>query len=188
MNVSEPEADTEYSRASGASEGRGRASEGGRGGVAVAVVSAALVAAALLLVAEFLPLFEVRTSAHDAVVKTVSSGSHHAYALVPIAVLAAAQARIWWRAPLRLPLVAMTVLAVAALVIALGRDLPDTQSSGLERSGGTYVTAAASPRAGLYLETAGGVILLIAGVGGLLLGPRLEPAVQTVSSRGRSAS
>jgi hypothetical protein len=184
MNVSEPEADTEYSRASAASEGRGWASAAERGGVATAVVIAALVAAVMLLVAEFLPLFEVRTSAHNAVVKTVTSGSHHSYGLVLIAVLAAAQALIWWRAPLRLPLVALTVLAVAALVIALGRDLPDAQSSGLARSGSTYVTAAASPRAGLYLETAGGVILLIAGVGGLLLGP----SVQTAPSPRRSAS
>jgi hypothetical protein len=152
------------------------------------VVGAALIAALLLFVAEFLPLFEVRTSAHDAVVKTVTSGSHHSYALIPIAVLAAAQALIWWRAPLRLPLVAMAVLAAAALVISLGRDLPDAQSNGLERSAGTYVTAAASPRAGLYLETAGGIILLLASAGGLLLGPRLDRPGQTISSHGRSAS
>ena len=55
----------------------------------------------------------------------------------------------------RLAALAMAILGVAALVIALGRDLPDAQSNGIERSGGTYVTAAASPRAGLYLETAG---------------------------------
>ncbi len=172
MNVSEPEADTEYSRGPGGSEARGKGSARGHGAVAVAVVGAALVAALLLLVAEFLPLFEVRTSAHNAVITTVTSGSHHSYGLIPIAVLGAAQALIWWRASLRLPLVAMAVLAVAALVIALGRDLPDAQSSGLERAGGTYVMAAARPRAGLYLETAGGVILLLASAGGLLLGPR----------------
>jgi hypothetical protein len=153
------------------------------------VVATAVIAALVLLVAEFLPLFEVRTSAHNSVVKTVTAGSHHSYGLFPIAILSAGQALIWLRAPtLRLPMVAMAVLAVVALVISLGRDLPDAQSSGIERSGGVYVTAAASPRAGLYLETAGSVVLLIASAAGLLLVPRTNGPVQTISSRRRSAS
>jgi hypothetical protein len=82
----------------------------------------------------------------------------------------------------------MGVLGVVALVIALGRDLPDAQSNGIERSGGTYVTAAASPRAGLYLETVGAVVLLITSAGGFLLGPSSRGPVQTISSRRRSAS
>jgi hypothetical protein len=146
------------------------------------------VAAALLFVAEFLPLFEVRTSARSGVVTTVQSGSHHSYALLPIALLAAGLALAWWRSPTRLAVLAMAVLGVAALVIALGRDLPDAQSSGIERSGGTYVSAAASPRAGLYLETAGALVLLIASAGGLVLDPWTNGRVQTISSRRRSAS
>ncbi|HEX3976283.1 MAG TPA: hypothetical protein VHW96_08450 [Solirubrobacteraceae bacterium] len=156
-----------------------------------AVLGGALLAAALLLVAEFLPLFEVRTSARHGAVTTVQSGSHHAYALVPIALLAAGLALAWRRSPTRLAAVAMAVLGVAALVIALGRDLPDAQSNGIERSGGTYVTAAASPRAGLYLETAGAVVLLIASAGGVILfppSPWTNGRVQTISSRRRSAS
>ena len=94
----------------------------------------------------------------------------------------------WRRSPTRLAPLAMAVLGVAALVIALGRDLPDAQSNGIERSGGTYVTAAASPRAGLYLETAGAVVLLITSAGGVLLGPWTNGRVQTISSRRRSAS
>ncbi len=195
MNVSEPEADTEYSRAPVASDGSERPSAGGlgggRGGIRVPVLAGALVAAVLLLVAEFLPLFEVRTSARNSVVTTVQSGSHHAYALLPIALLAGGLALAWRRSPTRLAALAMAVLGVAALVIALGRDLPDAQSNGIERSGGTYVTAAASPRAGLYLETAGAVVLLISSVGGVLLfppTPRTDGRVQTISSRRRSAS
>ena len=188
MNVSEPEADTEYSRAPTASDGRERPSAGSLRGIRGAVFGGALVAAVLLLVAEFMPLFEVRTSARNGVVTTVRTGSHHAYALVPIALLAAALALGVAASPTRLALLAMAVLGVAALVIALGRDLPDAQSNGIERSAGTYVTAAASPRAGLYLETAGAVVLLITSAGGLLLGPWTNGRVQTISSRRRSAS
>ena len=176
MNVSEPEADTEYSRgsaASGALAGAPRA-------IATAVTGGALLGAALLLVAEFLPLFEVRTSAHDSVATTVIAGSHHSWALLPIAVLAAGLAIAWWRSGSRLALIALGVLAIVALVIALGRDLPDAQSSGLERSGATYVLAAASPRIALYLETAGSVILLLSAGAGLMLNPRPTSQVQTI--------
>jgi hypothetical protein len=187
MTMSEPEADTEYSRGPVASEGR----EGPLSGASAATRitgGGALVAAVLLLVAEFLPLFGVRTSARDSVVTTVRAGSHHSYALLPIAVLVAGLALAWWRSPARLPLLAMGVLGAVALVIALARDLPDAHSHGIERSRGTFVTAAASPRAGLYLETAGAIVLLISTAGGLLLEPRFEGRVQTISSRGRSAS
>jgi hypothetical protein len=191
MNVSEPEADTEYSRAPAASDRHDRPSAGGLGGVRFPVLAGALVAAVLLFVAEFLPLFEVRTSARNSAVTTVQSGSHHAYALLPIALLAAGLALAWRRVATRLTVLAMAVLGIAALVIALGRDLPDAQSNGIERSAGTYVTAAASPRAGLYLETAGAVVLLITSVGGLILFPSTpwtNGRVQTISSRRRSAS
>jgi hypothetical protein len=188
MNVSEPEADTEYSRAATGSEGRERPFAGGWRGTRAAVFGGALVAALMLLVAEFLPLFEVRTSARNGVITTVGSGSHHAYALAPIALLVAGLAIAWSRSPTRLAVLAMAVLGAAALAIALGRDLPDAQSNGIERAGGTYVTAAASPRSGLYLETAGAIILLISSAGGVLLEPWTIGRVQTISSRRRSAS
>ncbi|MGZ4170515.1 MAG: hypothetical protein ACXVSE_09175 [Solirubrobacteraceae bacterium] len=180
MNVSEPEADIEYSRAPAGSEAGGRGLAGVAGATRIAVAGGAVVACILLFVSEFLPLFEVRTSARNAVTRTVVAGSHHAYGLIPIAVLAVALGWVWWRSPGRLPALAMAVLAIAALVIALGRDLPDAKATGIARAGGTYVTAAASPRAALYLETAGGVILLLAGAGGLLLGPRPARRVQTI--------
>jgi len=188
MNVSEPEADTEYSRGPSGSEARDRPVARRLSGTSAAVFAGALVAAALLFVAEFLPLFAVRTSARNSVATTVGSGSHHAYALVPIALLVVALAFAWRRSPSRLVAIAMGVLGVAALVIALGRDLPDAQSNGIERSAGTYVTAAASPQTGLYLETAGALVLLIASGAGVLLGPWPNPQVQTISSRRRSAS
>lgn len=180
MNVSEPEADTEYSRAPRASEAPGGAVASASEATRIAVAAGALLAGLLLFISEFLPLFEVRTSARNGVPRTVVAGSHHAYGLIPIAILAVVLAFAWWRSPRRLPALAMAVLAVAALVIALGRDLPDAHASGLARSHGTFVAAAASPRVALYLETAGGVILLLAGVGGLLLGPSPARPVQTI--------
>jgi hypothetical protein len=191
MNVSEPEADAEYSRAAVGSAGHEQPFAGGSRGVRLALVGGAMAAAALLLVAEFEPLFQVRTSARNSVLTTVQSGSHHSYALLPIALLAAGLALAWRRSPTRIAALAMAVLGAAALAIALGHDLPDAQSNGIERVGGTYVTAAASPRAGIYLETAGAVILLIAGAGGLILPPPTpwtNGRVQTISSRRRSAS
>ena len=180
MTVSEPEADTEYSRAPRASRAPGRARTGRSRTLSTAVLGGGLLGAGLLLVAEFLPLFEVQTTAHNNVAKTVIAGSHHSWALIPVAVLAAGLAIAWWRSASRLLLVAMAVLAIVALVIALGRDLPDAQSSGLEPAGGTYVLAAARPKIALYLETAGGVSLLLASSAGLLLSPRPNSYVQTI--------
>src|SRR5690348_17269116 len=121
MNVSEPEADTEYSRAPAVPDGRNRpvagGLSGGWSGVRLAVLAGTLVAAVVLLVAEFQPLFEVRTSARNGVGTTVQSGSHHSYALVPIALLAAALALAWRRSSARLAALAMAILGVAALVI-----------------------------------------------------------------------
>lgn len=188
MNVSEPEAETEYSRGPVASDARGRGVAAASGATAMGVITGAVLAVMLLVVAEFLPLFEVRTSARHSAIKTVQGGSHHAYALLPVAVLVVVLALAWRRSPARLPVAALAILGIVVLVIALSRDLPDARATGIERSGATYVTAAASPRAGLYLETAGGVVLLIAGAAGVLLGPGAEGTGPAVSLRGRSAS
>jgi hypothetical protein len=187
MTMSEPEAESEYSRGPVARKGR-KGPFSGASAATRTTAGGALLAALLLLVAEFLPLFQVGTSAPDGVVSTVRAGSHHSYALLPIAVLVAGLALAWSRSPARLPLLAMGVLGAVALVIALARDLPDAHSHGIERSHGTFVTAAAHPRSGLYLETAGAIVLLIASAGGLLLQPRSAGGVQAVSSRRRSAS
>ena len=55
--------------------------------------------------------------------------------------------------------VAVLVLAAAALAIALLVDLPDVHETGL--IGRTYDAARAEPRAGLYLEIAGGCAALL---------------------------
>jgi hypothetical protein len=181
MNASRPEADTEYSRGPGSPEADSEVPGAVRGGrpsaVRIGVMGGGLLGAALLLVAEFLPLFQVHSSARAAVVTTTSTGSHHAYALVPIAALAVALAFSVWRSRSRFALVATGVLGLVALGIALLGDLPDAQASGLIRTAaGTFTEASSSVSTGLYVETLGAIVLLItAGAGLLLLGAPLRP-------------
>ena len=52
------------------------------------------------------------------------------------------------------------MLGIATLLIALLGDLPDAHATGLIGSSASqYVQGAASPSAGLYLETLGAVLL-----------------------------
>jgi hypothetical protein len=129
--------------------------------------------ALLLLVSEFTTLFTVRTSATAAPVSAVATGSHHTYALIPIAALVVLLSLAVYTAVSRPALLAIGLLAILTLLIALLGDLPDAQASGLVGGGAQhYVAASATPSAGLYMETLGGVVLLITSVCGfLLLGP-----------------
>lgn len=182
MNVSRPGARAEYSSV------------------------AALLGAALLVAAEFAPLLTVRSAApmHDRVVVTVSGGSHHDWALLPIAVLAAGWSVVRWRSaraarsaggsgsegrPGSGGWAVFAVLGAVALAIALGHDLPDARATGLIGHAGTsYTAAAASPAIGFYLETLGGVVLLLTAAAGLLLTPRRARPPDVASRPRRSAS
>jgi|NGEPerStandDraft_6_1074524.scaffolds.fasta_scaffold63895_1 hypothetical protein len=176
MEVTRPEAESEYSRATAASRGQsgapGSAPAGGSRTVAIAVLAGGLAGAVLLAAAEFSPLLSVHTGAQAAVVRTVQTGSHHSYALVPIALFAALLSVAAWRARNPLALLAIGVLGVAALLIALLGDLPDAQASGLIGNLATrFAVASSTPDAGFYLETLGAVVLLLSAGAGLLLGP-----------------
>jgi hypothetical protein len=78
--------------------------------------------------------------------------------------------------------VAVVVLAVGSLAISLLVDLPDVHETGL--IGRTYDAAVAEPRAGLYLEIAGGCAALLGGA--LMLVAR--PARPTASRSRRTAA
>jgi hypothetical protein len=141
---------------------------------ALAVSGAGGLGALLLAGAEFTTLFEVRSSARGAAVQMVSAGAHHSYALLPIALLALVLTYSIWRTGSRIACLALAVLGLSALLIALIGDLPDAQVTGLLRGPGALGTATSlanatsSPALGLYLETLGGVLLLVAGGLGLL--------------------
>ncbi|MGH2855910.1 MAG: hypothetical protein ACRDMJ_00340 [Solirubrobacteraceae bacterium] len=176
MNVSRPGARVEYS--------------------SVLALLGALLGAALLVAAELSPLLTVRSAAaiHDRVLTTVTGGSNHDWALLPIAALAVGWSVVSRRlarggsaragrapaVPARWSWLVFAVLGAAALAIALGHDLPDARATGLiGHAGVSYTAAAASPAVGFYLETLGGVVLLLVAAGGLLLRP------QAVSGSGK---
>jgi hypothetical protein len=180
MNMTPPEARPEYSRAGVGPDGVSdspaaadrRAKSGGGAALRLVVWGAGLIGAVLLVIAEFTTLFEVHTATSSGAVASVNTGSHHSYALIPIAVLALCMTIAGWRARSRPALAALAVLGLIALLIALIGDLPDAQSTGLVGSSARHFTSASStPGAGLYLETLGAVALMIAGGLGLLLIP-----------------
>ena len=141
------------------------------------VLALGLAGAAVLVAAELSPLLHVRTiAAHPRLVRTVQTGPHHAWALLPIAALALALSGYGWRSGGRLAFGALAVLGAAALVVTLAADLPDAHATGLVGTPATGLhNAQAHAAAGLYLETLGGVLLLLAAAAGALLGS-LTPA------------
>ncbi len=131
-----------------------------------------MVGAGLLLIAEFTPLFSVRADGPGEALKTIQTGSHHSHALIGVALLAALLAVSWWRSPGRPAMAAIGALGAVALVITLGHDWPDAHAAGLlRRADGAYVGASSRAGVGLYLETLGGIVLLVTGAAGLLLAP-----------------
>jgi hypothetical protein len=150
MNATPPEANTEYSR------------------LRAAIFASSALAAVLLVVAEFTSLFEVRTAGTGGM-RAVGTGSHHGYALVPIALLTIAFGYAAFAAGSRPALVGLGALGAIALLIALLGDLPDASASGIVLTASHYVDARSSPSAGFFMETLGAVLLIITSAAGFLL-------------------
>jgi hypothetical protein len=129
-----------------------------------------LLGAVLLIVAEFLPLYEIR------VVTAVPKGGHHsvgahhlyANALIGLALLPMAYGAL--KGGSRPAAYACLVLALAALFIALAVDLPVLNETGL--IGRTYDQAEARPEVGFFVETLGATLALLGSIGTLLLRER----------------
>jgi hypothetical protein len=171
LDVTRPEAETEYSRgreASGADlSGHGRGRTGVPRTVATGVLAGGVAGAVLLVAAEFTALLSVHSGLRAEAITTVQTGSHNSYALIPIALLAVLLSYGAWRAHNPLALLAIGVLGIVTLLIALLGDLPDAQATGVLMS--PFALASSSPDVGFYLETLGGVVLLITAGAGLLL-------------------
>ena len=135
---------------------------------AVAVVAAA--GAVLLVAAEFTTLYGVHIAARSAPIQVVSGGSNNSYAMIPIAVLAVFLALAGIGGGGRWALAALGVVGVVALLISLVGDLSSAHHAGPIRLNGRYVNASSKPSAGMYLETLGAVLLVVAAGLGLLLG------------------
>lgn len=125
--------------------------------------------AVLLIVAEFLPLYEIRTITAVPAGGHKSTGAHHGYALliVGLAMLPMAAGAI--RGGSRPAAFALLVLSLIALFVALAIDLPDLNETGL--IGRTYDQAEARPRVGFFIETLGATLALLGSIGTLLFRP-----------------
>jgi hypothetical protein len=124
----------------------------------------AAVGALLLAAAEFCALLQVRTiAAHPRLVRSVQGGPHHGWALLVIAVLAALPAALARRVGARPAAGTIALLGAGALVVVLGVDLPDAHAAGIVTVGGAPAEAEAHAALGLYLESLGAVVLLLAG-------------------------
>jgi hypothetical protein len=127
------------------------------------------VGALLLIVAEFLPLYEIRTVTTVPDGGRTSTGSHHGYALlvVGLAMLPLAAGAVLGGS--RPAAIALVVLSLIALFVALAIDLPDLNETGL--IGRTYDQAQARPRVGFLVETVGATLALLGSVGTLMFRP-----------------
>ncbi len=176
-----PGAKNKYSRGGGDSGGsfggsgpprRRPTAEADRGSSGL-ILAGTLLASLLLVVAEFTALYQAHLASNSAPISTVTGGSHHSYAMLLIGLVAAGLGVLVWRARSRPALLALGVLGLVALLIAVLNDLPDAQATGLAGSPTHgYVNASTTPSAGLYLETAGAILLIATcGLGFLTLGP-----------------
>jgi hypothetical protein len=179
MNASQPEAETEYSSQQRGSEGSGGARRGRRrrpgqapGRPTFIPRGLACAGAAMLAAAEFCPLLDVRAiAAHPRLVHVVHGGPHHGWALLVIAAVAALLSMVAGSTGSRPSAAMIAVLGAGALAITLGVDLPDAHATGLvTTSAGAPVEAQAHAAFGLYLETLGAVVLLLAGIAAAVLG------------------
>lgn len=150
-----------------------RASEGSAQGrsrpVLTVLLGGGLAGAVVLAVSQFLNLYGTHIRSRHLLVATATAGSQHAYALLPVAAAAALLAYGVWRVESRPALLGIGLLGLAALLIALLRDLPYAHREGLWSLGGHYVLAVNRPEIGLYAETAGALILLLTFVCGFVL-------------------
>ena len=122
-----------------------------------------LIGAALLIVADFSTLIEVRVI--TVVKDRVTGGEQHSYALVLLGALAIPMTVGSALGRSRPAAVALAVVGVIALLIVLVGDLPDIDKTGLTR---TFEAADASPSRGFYLETLGAVLVVLTAIANLL--------------------
>ena len=133
------------------------------------LMAGSLAGALLLAVSQFLNLFGTHIQARHMAVATDTVGSEHGYAMLPVALVVTLLAYGVWRVVSRPALLGIGVLGLAALLITLFHDLPYAHKQGLKMFHGHYVLAVNRPEIGLYVETAGALVLLLTFVCGFVL-------------------
>src|SRR5689334_6881245 len=125
-----PEANSEYSRGSGASgrllvprwqRSEAPASPGpdATGRARLALALGAALGALLVIVAQFTALYHLHSATSSAAIKTVGTGGNHAWAPIPLALVALVLAFAVYRTGSRTALAGLVALGVATLLIAL---------------------------------------------------------------------
>jgi hypothetical protein len=162
MSAPPREATNDYSTGSRPSRGGLRGLFDGSPAGRLALAGLALVAIVLLLISSFLTLISISTGLST--LKTRTGFDHHSVTMLLLG-LAAVPMLIGALRGARPAMIALAMIGIVVVVIALTVDLPDALDEGLY--GERYEGAEASPGAGFFVETLGGVLLLLAG--GLLL-------------------
>lgn len=158
MSATPPEAKPEDSRAPRESSDPSA--------ISPALLAGGVIGGLLLLLAEFTPLYNQDSATSRIPLHTIHTGSHHAYALIPVGLLALALTFGAARGAGRPALAALGALGVVAALVAVLGDLPDAVASGYITG---FIKAKDVPQIGLYLETLGAALLLVTGGSGLLL-------------------
>ena len=128
-----------------------------------------VVGALLLIVAEFLPLYEIRAITAVPEGGRTSTGTHHGYALLVVGIAMLPMAVGAVRGGSRPAAFALLALSASALFVALAIDLPDLNETGL--IGRTYDQAEARPQVGFLVETLGATLALLGSIGTLIFRP-----------------
>jgi len=165
MSAAQDEATREYSRGP-------RLPSGARGGplaARLALAATSAIGIVLLVASTFTPIIRIKVV--TVIQESFTGFERHHVALILIGLLAAAMTVGAFQGA-RPAMGALAVCGVAVLLIALLGDLPDAGDTG--QIGDRYEDAEALTGIGYYLETLGGVLLLAAGGGFLILAGRLE--------------
>ena len=158
MSASAPEATEEHSSRSRPARGPSRRPTN----VALALVGTALIGALLTAFSSFLDVLEVTTGQTTLDAQTGFETHSVAMLLLGLAAIPMALGALRGARPAMFALVAIGALV---LLVAFTVDLPDALDEGLY--GERYEAAEAKPAIGFYLETVGGMLLVLAG--GLLV-------------------
>ena len=151
-------------REAAADDSKGGPASRGLTALSAAVFLAGAIGALLLVAADLSTLIEVRSGGR--VTDRVTGGEQHLYALVVLGALALVLAGVLAFTHSRAAATALAGLGIIALAIALLGDLPDLNRSGVTAD---FKPADASPARAYYLETAGAVLVLLAGAAGAVL-------------------
>lgn len=148
---------------------RGRAFRAGfpaLGPLPAALLFAGLAGGLLLVAAELSTIVEV--SVAGSVISRVSGAEQHSYALLVLGLLALSLAVAAVARASRAAALGLVGVGAVVLVVAFAGDLPDATRTGVTRD---FARASAAPATGLYLELAGGVLLVSTGVTAFLAVP-----------------